>query len=160
MKRMPFQDWWRHLAKQCKHNRATNTTEQRPHRSLTCQCLWFCRNHCNGLSLVPSQCTYKRHSPPEDIQNGGHLGGECLLYMHCLGTWQVHFDDESWCGRGYAFFDESVFYDSTMTLGTGIPIVTWQCLLLPQCKMASQTHSVNCGQYDSALWDTPTMHIF
>ena len=37
--------------------------------------------------------------PPENIQNGGRSGGECLS-----GTWRVHFDDESLRGGGYVFF--------------------------------------------------------
>ena len=43
--------------------------------------------------------------PPEKIQNGGRSGGECLSYMHCLGTWQ----HESLCDSGYAFLAELAF---------------------------------------------------
>jgi hypothetical protein len=44
---------------------------------------------------------------PDNIQNGGHPGGECLSYTHWLGPWCQHFDDESWRGSGYAFMAES-----------------------------------------------------
>ena len=35
---------------------------------------------------------------PDNIQNGGHPGGECLSNAHWLGPWRQHFDDESWRG--------------------------------------------------------------
>ena len=37
--------------------------------------------------------------PPDNIQNGGCPGGECLSNAHWLGPWRQHFDDESWRGR-------------------------------------------------------------
>ena len=36
--------------------------------------------------------------PPDNIQNGGRPGGECLSNAHWLGPWRQHFDDESWRG--------------------------------------------------------------
>jgi hypothetical protein len=39
---------------------------------------------------------------PDNIQNGGHPGGECLSNMHWLGPRRQHFDDESWRGSGYS----------------------------------------------------------
>ena len=40
--------------------------------------------------------------PPDNIQNGGRPGGECLSNAHWLGPWRQHFDDESWRGSGYS----------------------------------------------------------
>jgi hypothetical protein len=37
--------------------------------------------------------------PPDNIQNGGYPGGECLSNARWLGPWRQHFDDESWRGR-------------------------------------------------------------
>jgi hypothetical protein len=30
-------------------------------------------------------------------------GGECLSKVHCLGTWQMHFDDKSLQTMGHNF---------------------------------------------------------
>jgi hypothetical protein len=54
--------------------------------------------------------------PPDNIQNDGCPGGECLSNAHWLGPWRQHFDDESWRGRvtrvdlagGVSFVNENV----------------------------------------------------
>jgi hypothetical protein len=40
--------------------------------------------------------------PPDNIQNGGRPGRECLSNAHWLGPWRQYFDDESWRGSGYS----------------------------------------------------------
>jgi hypothetical protein len=74
-----------------------NTTEKRPYRKQTsCFCLWFWRNRYNGIAMFLAIVRLQEAFTPLKIfKNGKHLGGECPSQAHWLGTWQVHFDDES-----------------------------------------------------------------
>jgi hypothetical protein len=41
-------------------------------------------NCCNAVAMFLTSAL--KNSPPENTQNGRHLGGECLLYAHWLET--------------------------------------------------------------------------
>jgi hypothetical protein len=55
-------------------------------------CLWL-HLQCNCITIAKLS-----HLPPENIQNG-RCSGDWIPALshnkHCLGTWQVHFDDKS-----------------------------------------------------------------
>jgi hypothetical protein len=61
-------------------------------RSTSSFFLWFWGNR-----IIRHMIIFKKERP----------GGECLSYAHW--PWRQHFDDESWCGSGYAFLAESSF---------------------------------------------------